>query len=98
MSLNLRDRVAKKHNLKVIYDAAHAFGVTYNGISSANLGDASMFSCHATKVFHTIEGGALCYNDEKLTEKLEDDFGAIIRDLKKTQKFFVVEYYHFHKM
>ena len=63
-------RIADKHGLKVIYDAAHAFGVTYNGINAANFGDASMFSFHATKVFNTIEGGAVCYSDEKLTEKL----------------------------
>lgn len=55
------ERIAKKYNLKVIYDAAHAFGITINGESVANFGDASMFSFHATKVFHTIEGGALTY-------------------------------------
>lgn len=65
-------RIADKHGLKVIYDAAHAFGVKYNGVSSANFGDASMFSFHATKVFHTIEGGALCYNDGSLYEILND--------------------------
>lgn len=51
------ERIAKKYNLKVIYDAAHAFGITINGESIANFGDASMFSFHSTKVFHTIEGG-----------------------------------------
>lgn len=66
------DRIAKKHNLKVIYDAAHAFGVTYNGISSANLGDASMFSFHATKVFNTIEGGAITFKDDSLVQILND--------------------------
>jgi dTDP-4-amino-4,6-dideoxygalactose transaminase len=61
------DRIAKKHGLKVIYDAAHAFGVTVNGIGVANYGDASMFSFHATKVFNTIEGGAvICHNAEHL--------------------------------
>ncbi len=64
--------IAEKHNLKVIYDAAHAFGVSKNGVSSANFGDAAMFSFHATKVFHTIEGGAICYHDEKLRESLND--------------------------
>ncbi len=64
------DAIAKKHNLKVIYDAAHAFGVEKNGVSSANFGDASMFSFHATKVFHTIEGGCVTYADEELTKKL----------------------------
>lgn len=56
--------IAKKHNLKVIYDAAHVFGVKYKGKSIANYGDISMFSFHATKVFNTIEGGALVYNDD----------------------------------
>ena len=60
--------IARRHNLKVIYDAAHAFGVTKDGVSSANFGDASMFSFHATKVFHTIEGGAMCYADPALAE------------------------------
>ena len=66
------DAIAKKHNLKVIYDAAHAFGVRKNGISAANFGDASMFSFHATKVFHTIEGGCVCYRDDALTRILND--------------------------
>ena len=60
------EKIAKKHSLKVVYDAAHAFGVTKNGVSSACFGDVSMFSFHATKVFNTIEGGALCYNDDAL--------------------------------
>ena len=66
------DAIAKKHGLKVIYDAAHAFGVSYKGISSANFGDASMFSFHATKVFNTIEGGALCFKDDSLVQVLND--------------------------
>ena len=66
------ERIAKKHNLKVVYDAAHAFGVKYKGISSANFGDISMFSFHATKVFNTIEGGCLCFNDDKLVDILND--------------------------
>lgn len=64
--------IADKHNLKVIYDAAHAFAVKYKGISSANFGDASMFSFHATKVFHTIEGGAACFSDDSLVNTLND--------------------------
>lgn len=64
--------IAKKHGLKVIYDAAHAFGVRYHGKSAGALGDASMFSFHATKVFHTIEGGAVSFHDDALTEKLDD--------------------------
>ena len=58
--------IAARHDLKVIYDAAHAFGVTRYGVSSACFGDASMFSFHATKVFNTIEGGAVCFKDEAL--------------------------------
>lgn len=64
------EEIAKKHNLLVIYDAAHAFGVRKNGISAANFGDAAMFSTHATKVFHTIEGGIVCYKDEKRFEPM----------------------------
>ena len=66
------DKIAKKHNLKVIYDAAHAFGVKYKGVSSANFGDISMFSFHATKVFNTIEGGCLCFNDDNKVVLLND--------------------------
>ena len=62
--------VAKKHNLKVIYDAAHAFGVTYKGRSLLSYGDISTCSFHATKVFHTIEGGALISNHPELDKKL----------------------------
>jgi len=64
--------IADKHGLKVIYDAAHAFGVRYKGLGAGSFGDASMFSFHATKVYHTIEGGCVCYHDETLTEKLGD--------------------------
>ena len=62
--------IAKKHGLKVIYDAAHAFGVKRDGVSAAAFGDASMFSFHATKVFNTIEGGAVCFRDGDLKERL----------------------------
>ena len=65
-------RIAGKHNLRVIYDAAHAFGVTVNGVGIGNFGDVSMFSFHATKVFNTIEGGALTYNNSKLQKVLND--------------------------
>lgn len=73
------EEIAKKYNLKVIYDAAHAFGVEYNGNSILNYGDISMLSFHATKVFNTIEGGALVYNDSNYSEKLEQlkNFGII---------------------
>ena len=64
------DRIAKKHNLKVIYDTAHAFGVTVDGIGIGNFGDANMFSFHATKVFNTIEGGAITFKDESLNKIL----------------------------
>ena len=71
------DRVAKKYGLKVIYDAAHVFGVRYKGKGIGDFGDASMFSFHATKVYHTIEGGAICYHNEELGRELYKlrDFG-----------------------
>ena len=63
-------RIADKHHLKVIYDAAHAFGVKYKGKGIGSYGDASIFSFHATKVFNTIEGGAVASSDHSLYEKL----------------------------
>ena len=60
------ERIAKKYELKVLYDAAHAFGETYMGQGVGNFGDASCFSFHATKVFNSIEGGAVCFHDEQL--------------------------------
>ncbi|MED4730243.1 DegT/DnrJ/EryC1/StrS family aminotransferase [Aneurinibacillus migulanus] len=65
------ESIAKRHNLKVIYDAAHAFGVKINEIGIGNFGDISMFSLHATKVFHSIEGGILTCNKESLKRKVE---------------------------
>jgi dTDP-4-amino-4,6-dideoxygalactose transaminase len=65
-------RIANKYGLKVVYDAAHAFGVKYKGVSSACFGDASMFSFHATKVFNTIEGGAVCFHDDALIQIFND--------------------------
>lgn len=62
--------IADKYNLKVIYDAAHAFGVKYKGKGIGSYGDASVFSFHATKVFNTIEGGAVTFSDEKLYDRL----------------------------
>ena len=56
------EAIAKKYGLTVIYDAAHAFGVTYKGKGIGSYGDAAMFSTHATKVFHTIEGGLVAYH------------------------------------
>ena len=75
-------QIADRHRLKVIYDAAHAFGVVYNGVGIGNFGDASMFSFHATKVFNTIEGGAVCFSDNKIKEKLNDlkNFGLHGKD------------------
>ena len=69
--------VADRHGLKVLYDAAHAFGVQKDGVGAGCFGDASMFSFHATKVFHTIEGGAVAYRDEGLQMLLhyQRDFG-----------------------
>lgn len=64
------DRIAKKHNLKVIYDAAQAFGVKVNGKGIGTYGDASIFSFNATKSYHTIEGGAVASDDGDLKEKL----------------------------
>lgn len=66
------EQIAQKHGLKVIYDAAHAFGAEYKGISAANFGDASMFSFHATKVFNTIEGGAVFFKDASLAPLLSE--------------------------
>lgn len=63
-------KIADKYNLKVIYDAAHAFGVKYKGKGIGNYGDASIFSFHATKVFNTIEGGAVTFSDHRIYERL----------------------------
>lgn len=64
------EEVAQRHNLKVIYDAAHCFGVTYEGKSIFEYGDVSTCSFHATKIFHTAEGGAMFANDADLQHKL----------------------------
>lgn len=63
-------RIANKYDLKVIYDAAHCFGVNYNGKSIFQYGDVSTCSFHATKIFHTAEGGAMFTNDSTLNHKL----------------------------
>lgn len=60
--------IAKKHNLILIYDAAHAFGVQIGGKSIAHYGDLAMFSFHATKLYHSFEGGLLTFHDAKLTK------------------------------
>lgn len=64
-------QVAQQYNLKVIYDAAHAFGITVKGVGIGNFGHASMFSFHATKVFNTIEGGAVTFRDASLKPVLK---------------------------
>lgn len=66
------ERIAHKYNLKVIYDAAHCFGVTYRNRGVASYGDASCLSFHATKVFNTVEGGAVCFSDKHLGNALYD--------------------------
>jgi dTDP-4-amino-4,6-dideoxygalactose transaminase len=63
--------IAQKHGLRVIYDAAHAFGVTHKGQPIGHYGDASMFSMNATKVYHTIEGGLITSKDEELYDALK---------------------------
>lgn len=63
------EQIANKHNLKVIYDAAHAFDVKFKNQSVLNYGNISTLSFHATKLFHTIEGGALIINDDELVQK-----------------------------
>ena len=65
------DIIAHKHNLKVIYDAAHAFGVRYKDETILKWGDASTLSFHATKVFNTIEGGALICHSHKMKERID---------------------------
>jgi len=64
------EKIAKKHNLKVIYDGAHAFGAKYKGKSLLSYGDISICSFHATKLFHTVEGGGIIVNDKKVSNKI----------------------------
>ena len=66
------DKVAKAHDLKVIYDAAHAFGVKYKGQSLLNFGDLSILSFHATKVYNTFEGGAIVCHDIETKRKIDE--------------------------
>lgn len=75
--------IARRYNLKVIYDAAHAFGITYKGKGIAAFGDASCFSFHATKVFNTVEGGAVSYIDESMGRKLYflKNFGIVNEEI-----------------
>ena len=73
------EEIAKKHNIKVIYDAAHAFGVKYRGKDATSFGDAAMISCHATKVFHTIEGGITVFHDQNVWKHVDQltNFGFV---------------------
>ncbi|UJH92525.1 DegT/DnrJ/EryC1/StrS family aminotransferase [Antarcticibacterium sp. 1MA-6-2] len=106
------DLIAKKYELKVIYDAAHCFGVTYKGESIFNYGNVSTCSFHATKIFHTGEGGALFTRDEDLLHKLfyhhnfghrgqEDFYGlglnAKMSELQAALGLSVLPYYEFLK-
>lgn len=68
--VNKIDEIAKKHNLKVIYDGAHVFSTEIDGKGIGNFGDITMFSFHATKLFNTIEGGCLTYNNDNLIKKI----------------------------
>ncbi|MBQ6386171.1 MAG: DegT/DnrJ/EryC1/StrS family aminotransferase [Lachnospiraceae bacterium] len=76
------DAIARKHHLKVIYDAAHSFGVSYRGRGIGNYGDAAVFSFHATKVFNTVEGGAAAFRDASFAEAVSRlaNFGIISED------------------
>ncbi len=64
------ERIAQRHNLKVIYDGAHSFGATYNSRQVLSFGDIATCSFHATKIFHTVEGGAIITNNDELAEKM----------------------------
>ncbi|WP_084726220.1 DegT/DnrJ/EryC1/StrS family aminotransferase [Sporobacter termitidis] len=72
-------QIADRHGLKVIYDAAHAFGVRHHGKAIASFGDITMFSFHATKVYNTIEGGALVFKHPYLKERADQmrNFGIL---------------------
>lgn len=76
------ERVANEHGLKIIYDAAHAFGEVYEGKSAASFGDVSMFSFHATKVFNSVEGGCVACKNNELQQKLNcmKNFGILGQD------------------
>ena len=76
------EQIARKHNLKVVYDGAHAFGVLHKGRSVYNWGDISTLSFHATKLFHTIEGGAIVTNDDELAARVRllCNFGIVATD------------------
>lgn len=77
------EQIAHRYKLKVLYDAAHAFGVKYKGRGITNYGDMSILSFHATKVFNTIEGGAICSSDNDYVTKLYRlrDFGIVSEEI-----------------
>ena len=72
-------RIAEQHNIKLIYDAAHAFGVKYHGQSLLNYGDMSVISFHATKVFNTFEGGAIVCHSAEMKQRIDQlkNFGIV---------------------
>ncbi len=72
--------IAARRGIKLIYDAAHAFGTEVGGAPIGNLGDISMFSFHATKIFHTVEGGALVFGDESLEPFFESHINQGLRE------------------
>lgn len=77
-------QIADKYNLKVIYDGAHAFGTKYKGKSLLSYGDVSTVSFHATKLFSTVEGGAIITNDDQLAEKIDimRNFGLVGQEIE----------------
>ena len=77
--------IAARHRLPVLYDAAHTFGVRYKGIPAVRLGDISILSFHATKVFSTVEGGAVCYPRKELRQRLEDEKNFGIRGTEECE-------------
>lgn len=78
------EKIANKHNLKVIYDGAHAFGSKYDGKSLLSFGDITTCSFHATKLYHTIEGGACCAKDDCINERIQylKRFGEVNKEYK----------------
>jgi dTDP-4-amino-4,6-dideoxygalactose transaminase len=79
------ENIARDHKLKIVYDAAHAFGVNYKGKSILEYGDISTISFHSTKLFHTIEGGAIVINDDILYEKVKLMINFGIKDSIKIE-------------
>jgi len=80
------EKLSKKYNIPVIYDAAHAFGVKKDGKAIGNFGTASMFSFHATKIYNTVEGGAITTGDSKLAEKLKQFINFGIVDTERAER------------